>query len=158
MKAQTQQARIALLPACLVAIIVGILGMHVFNQHGAMPDRNTVHHAADAVTAERLTAQADAAAAAGPASHDETTTLLTPDTSAVPRVNDSGRSTSDMVMLCAAMLLGVAGSVLLAVRLRRIFAGVGLDVGRLRPVIASLIPARVGTGPPYLWEFSVIRC
>jgi hypothetical protein len=110
-----------------------------------MPDRNTVHHAADAVTAERLTAQADAAAAAGPASHDETTTLLTPDTSAVPRVNDSGRSTSDMVMLCAAMLLGVAGSVLLAVRLRRIFAGVGLDVGRLRPVIASLIPARVGT-------------
>ena len=64
-----------------------------------------------------------------------------------------------MVMLCAAMLAGAAVA-LLALLVRR---------GRLPKVWAVLQRAgrawrpeprvlRVGTGPPSVWRFSVIRC
>ena len=159
MKAEAQQARIALLPACLVAIIVGIIGMHVINQNGEMPSPNTGHHAAAAVAAEMSVAHPAAADVAPLAGHDATTTLRNTDTSTVPTANDSARSMSDMVMLCAAMLLGAAGSVLLAMRLRRVFASIGLNARQFRRVTASLVSPRAGTGPPYVWEFSaVIRC
>jgi hypothetical protein len=78
--------------------------------------------------------------------------------SSVATLGSSGPSTGEMLMLCAAMLLVAAASALLAVRLRRLASAGGFSIDRLLPGTAWLLPARVGTGPPYVWEFSVVRC
>ncbi len=69
-----------------------------------------------------------------------------------------GPSAGEMLMLCAALLLVAAASALLALRLRRLASAGGFSVDRLLPGAARQLPARVGTGPRYVWEFSVVRC
>ena len=73
------------------------------------------------------------------------------------RPDDHG-SAGDMMMLCAAMLLAAAAGVLLAVRLVRIAHGVPLGLRPLFRVPTLPATARAGTGPPAVWEFSVVRC
>lgn len=62
-----------------------------------------------------------------------------------------------MVMLCVAMLSVAAGAlllVLLALRRRpRLREHRPARTALLRP-----LTARLGTGPPPVWEFSVVRC
>ncbi|MCW2765477.1 MAG: hypothetical protein JWO11_1436 [Nocardioides sp.] len=60
-------------------------------------------------------------------------------------------------MLCTAMLVGAAASLLLSLRVSRLakhFAG--RQVGN--PAIGALTAIRARAGPPYLWDFSVVRC
>jgi hypothetical protein len=63
-----------------------------------------------------------------------------------------------MVMLCAAMLLAAAAGLLLVRRLVRVASR---PPASLRPAVRvpSLVAtARAWTGPPAVWEFSVVRC
>ena len=147
----------ALLAAAVVSIVLGIVGMHALSTHGVVgaTDHSTMTSPAtgpmtgsDAdmfgdVSTGTVTATAGAHAAmpAGPDSGD-------------------GHSPGSMVMLCFAMLAATAGALLL------LFLGL-----RRRPRIwahrptapatvtaTTWVTARLGTGPPYVWQFSVIRC
>jgi hypothetical protein len=69
-----------------------------------------------------------------------------------------GHNLGSMVMLCFAMLAATAGALLLLLlglhRKPRVWAH--------RPTVPTTVSrwvtARRGTGPPYVWQFSVIRC
>jgi hypothetical protein len=65
--------------------------------------------------------------------------------------------TGDMVMLCAQMLLTAAGTLLLLLWLSRATSPYAV-LPRLRGVVSRLFDAHVRSRPPYVWEFSVIRC
>jgi len=70
----------------------------------------------------------------------------------------SGHTMTEMVMLCGAMIAGVTTLLTLLARLRRVprlWA-----VLRAAPVSVRSIPwlTPTGTGPPTVWQFSVIRC
>lgn len=139
-----------LLLALLAAITIGIVGMHGFTRHGAVPVHDAAHHQADPGTAE---------VAMGHTVADIGVALVSSDVgSSVATLGSSDPSTGEMLMLCAAMLLVAAASALLVLRLRRHASTGGFIVDRLPPGAARLLPARVGTGPPYVWEFSVVRC
>ncbi len=136
-----------LLLALLAAITIGIVAIHGFTRHGAMPVHDAAHHQAETGTPMGHTVTEPAVA------------LMSAEVdTSVAALGSSGRSTGEMLMLCAAMLLVAAASALLVVRLRRLASAGGLSVDRLLPGAARLLPARVGTGPPYVWEFSVVRC
>lgn len=71
---------------------------------------------------------------------------------------EPGHSLGDMVMLCVAMLVAAGASLLAMLGLHR-------RVPRVWAVLPPAITARVtrqdayrGTGPPPVWQFSVIRC
>jgi hypothetical protein len=137
-----------LLLALLAAITIGIVGMHGFTRHGAMPVHDAAHHQA-----------ASAEIATGPAVGQTAVAFMSAEVdSSVAALGNSGPSTGEMLMLCAAMLLVAAASALLAVRLRRLASAGGFSVDRLLSGTVRLLPARTGTGPPYVWEFSVVRC
>jgi hypothetical protein len=145
-KAAKTHTRLLML-SLLAGIVLGILGMHAFVQCGAMP-----MHGTDARPAT-VTANADMAM-------EHTAAAPKPSPLGTPKANvqHPGSPMGDMVMLCGAMLLVAASGVLLALRLRRLAWSRGISVGRLRPVIANRLAARVEIGPPYVWEFSVVRC
>ncbi len=67
-------------------------------------------------------------------------------------------SAGDMVMLCVAMLFAAAAVVLLTLRLVRFAHRAPLSLRPLFRVPTFPANARVGTGPPAVWEFSVVRC
>lgn len=131
--------RTAVLPRALllvvVAIVVGILGMHALGSSHAMAMHGASHsEAAGAVPVD---------ATVGP-------TVVGSD-------DGPGHGTGTMMMLCGSMLAS-AGALLLALfawrRPPRVWA-------RLRSYALGAAPptARIwGTGPPPVWEFSVIRC
>lgn len=153
--------------AVVGALGLGILGMHGLTQHGASPvpaSRQSVaavsvdphaahpapHHkpvATETGTQTSTETSTGAAASASPAA--------SPGSGASSPTHGSA---SDIVRLCGAMLLAAAAGLLLALRL--------VQFGHLAP--ASLRPlfrvpafpatARAGTGPPPVWEFSVVRC
>ncbi len=123
-----------LLLALLAAITIGIVGMHGFTRHGAMPIHDAAHHQA-----------ASAEIATGPAVGQTAVAFMSAEVdSSVAALGNSGPSTGEMLMLCAAMLLVAAAG--------------GFSVDRLLSGAARLLPARTGTGPPYVWEFSAVRC
>jgi putative Mn2+ efflux pump MntP len=140
------QRRQRLLPAYVAAVIFGILGMHALMQHCPTPAHAMAEASATAQTAaqhadDHLTVVA---------------TSLDPVIGTVQLTEHPGGALGDMVMLCAAMLLG-AGA-LLALMLRR-------RPGRRpfalpRPRLATWRPslAVAGTGPPPTLAFAVIRC
>ena len=145
--------------ALLAAVILGILGMHALARHDAMPPGGTVDRpsAGAAVTlmpmghahrAGGTVASADAPVA-GPTSPAVGTSVRT--------VEPPGSAMSTMLVLCAAMLL-TAGGALLVLRLRRLVGTGGLPLAPPRRPLVTRLAARVGTGPPYVWEYSVVRC
>ena len=131
----------AALAGLVVALVVGIVGMHALTSHGSH---------------------------AGPAASDQMS-MVGGHSSAVPHSapGDTGsagdtRSGADhdlagMAMLCVVMLAAAAVTLLAL-----------LAIGVLRPVrSAAFLPAAVrrrtvrwarATGPPPVWQFSVIRC
>lgn len=143
-----------LLAPVVVAIVLGILGMHGIGAHGVNL-HGPMTHAADA-TPPTATVMAghDTAAAAFTNNHVHPAGDATSVAS-----NESDGQMGGMVMLCVAML-GSAALALLAVlvpggRLPRVWA-VLEPAGRVRPVVSAVL--RVGAGPPAVWRFSVIRC
>lgn len=132
--------RVVLLPACVAVVVLGILGMHALDHEATMaehPGMSMTDTAGAAV--EALAAPVVAGAAS------------------TPSVSAPEHSMADMMMLCVAMLVAAALGLLLALALRRVARTPSL-VDRVRHLVTTLAPQRAGTGPPYVWEFSVIRC
>jgi hypothetical protein len=147
-----------LLAPVVVAIVLGILGMHGTSTHGAdlhgsltsaasVPPATVVmagHEpaAVDGTVTHAAGHVAPAGAAGHPAGHAEGTSGV-----------------GGMVMMCVAMLAGAAVALLtLLVRRGRLPAvwAVLLPAGRSRVAVPAVL--RLGTGPPAVWRFSVIRC
>lgn len=130
----------------LVAVLVaGILGMHALGSHGT-PAAGTavVAHASP----DPHAAHEHGAAASGPGISSA---------SAHEGADGSGHGLGGMVVLCTVMLAAAALG-LLALLVARL-------VRRVRLVRLARLAARIqpvcwtrGTGPPPVWEFSVIRC
>jgi hypothetical protein len=146
------RVRPALLVPAVVAIVLGILGMHGFDTHGVNM-HGAMLHAETGTSAASVMPGHDPLAAERGDAHS----TARPGTSATASGEAVGMS--GLVMLCAAMLAGAAAA-LLSLLVRR---------SRLPKVWALLQPAgrvwrpeplvlRVGTGPPSAWRFSVIRC
>ena len=147
--------------ALLAAVILGILGMHALARHDAMPPGGTVDRPS-AGAAVTLMPMGHAHRAGGTVASDDAPVAGTRPTSAavgtsVRAVDPPGSPMSTMIMLCAAMLL-TAGGALLVLRLRRLVGTGGLPPAPPRRPLVTRLAARVGTGPPYVWEYSVVRC
>lgn len=133
------------LPAYMAAVIFGILGMHALMQHCPTPahamavasatTQTAAHHADDHLSA--------------------VATSLDPVIGSVQLTEHPGGALGDMVMLCAAMLLG-AGALLKLMLRRRLRHPFALPRPRLNTWRPSLAVA--GTGPPSTLAFAVIRC
>lgn len=153
--------RAGLLAGVVVALVLGILGMHGFDAHGVTmhgPVTPAAGAAAamtmgmahdDHVTAASGAAHSGSDAAPSPASH--------PDDQASGMGDLGGMGA--MALMCVAMLAGAAVALLVLLtrrgRLPKVWAV--LDAaGRRRAAVPAVL--RVGTGPPAVWRFSIIRC
>lgn len=130
----------------VLAIVLGIFGMHALSLHG------TTHAEPSPRVATALTGSmaADAVTEHGP--HQSGASDDTDDT------GGTGHGMGDMVMLCVAMLTAAATLLALLVLVRRVprlWAVLRPAAARFRPT-SWLNPT--GTGPPPVWQFSVIRC
>jgi len=144
--------RSRLVSGSLAAVVLGILGMHAFAQH--CPDElhsptaaasSVVEFVADAAPVLASHAKAHGAASGEGTGH-----------AAVGGAPEDG-SLCDTVMLCAFLVLGAGAGLVLALRLRGGF----IATGWLRSLHVALPRApvtRLGTGPPSVWAFAVIRC
>jgi hypothetical protein len=143
----------AALGALVVALVVGILGMHALSSHGtpaaaptSVPEASSAHVAA--MTAGASHEGHAHAADARPSDQVDAGTGAD---------SRSGHHQPSTVMLCVVMLAAAALTLLVL-----------LVVGPLRPLLpAAFRPAAArarvlqwvrGTGPPHEWQFSVIRC
>ncbi|GAB3988987.1 DUF6153 family protein [Nocardioides marmoraquaticus] len=146
----------ARLAVVVLGLLLGLLGMHALSMHGAnaAPDANqaadhgthTASHAPD--TAALADASAEAAdkaprAATAGGGHDGGMS------------GHGGHNSGAMLMICLAVL-AVALSLLWPALAR----GLGyVTLPRLTLTrIAPIRSLRLGTGPPSVWQFSVIRC
>ena len=136
-----------LLGVLVVSVVLGIVGMHALNTHGVMGAEHST------VTTTMTGAHADMATA--PVTGDPAG--LTAHTSSTAHGGD-GPSLGSMVMLCFAMLVATAGALLLLfVGLRR-RSRAGIHRPTVHTTAATRVTARLGSGPPYVWQFSVNRC
>lgn len=142
-----------LLAAVVASIVLGIIGMHALSTHGviASTDHSTMTSPA---TSPMAAAHGDMSAGAITSPSSE---ALAGIASTAPDSGD-GHHMGTMVMLCLAMLAATAAALLLLlVGLRR-----RPRVWALRPAVpitvTKWVTARLGTGPPYVWQFSIIRC
>ena len=146
------RVRPGLLAPAVVAIVVSILGMHGVDAHGATMHGTMTH--AEAATSTVVAVHDD-----GTVERADAHSTPHSETSATDHNSGDAGGMGSMVMLCVAMLAGAAAT-LLALLVRR---------GRRPKVWAVLQPARrgwhpaphvwrIGTGPPSVWRFSVIRC
>ncbi len=138
----------ALLAAVVASIVLGIVGMHALSAHGitgmdmGTTDRSAMTEAHGDMSANTATS--------------ETGGLPALVTASVP-AGGKGHMV-DMVMLCIAMLAAAAGALLaLLLGLRR-RTRVWAHAPTVPATVTRWVSARLGTGPPYVWQFSVIRC
>ena len=144
----------ATLGALVVALVVGILGMHALASHGTPATAATSASVSD-VSSAHIAAMSTGASHEGHHAAD----VRASDRMVAEAGADSGswHHQSSMVMLCVVMLAAAALTLLVL-----------LVVGLIRPLLpAAFLPAAVrararqwvrGTGPPHEWQFSVIRC
>ncbi len=111
----------------IAAVVLGVLGMHGFTLHGAVPVGGTAHHPV----------------------------LTSSDASTTQHGHHTVGGTEE---LCLAMLLTAASGVLLALLLRRVAHAGRLQLAPLHRRFRNVAAAGAGAGPPYLWDFSVVRC
>lgn len=149
----------------VVAIVLGILGMHGISAHGT--DRHgSVTRAATATPAAAVVPDHRSGAAHGTDAHSvgnasgsDAAGSDAAGSDAAGRPAGHAEGTGGMVMMCVAMLAGAAVALLtLLVRRARLpeaWASLG-PAGRLRVAVPAVL--RVGAGPPVVWRFSVIRC
>lgn len=152
------------LAGLVVALVVGILGMHALASHGTPAAPAAASSAMSMTGMTGMTAVHDAAMPSGDLhaarAHHASAAQLSDHASAGSSPgagSGSGHGMAGMVMLCVVML-AAAGLTLLAV----------LAAGLFRPLLpVAFMPAAVraralqwvrGTGPPHEWQFSVIRC
>lgn len=133
------------------ALVVGILGMHALATHGTP--------AASATTAVVASSHATAGETAGHrmtmGDHHLSAQAAHPAASADGA--GSGHDMGSMVMLCVVMLAAAALTLLALLAVRPVGP---LLPAALQPAAAYAVARRWvrGTGPPYVWAFSVIRC
>ena len=139
----------ALLAAAVVSIVLGIVGMHALNIHGVL---STTDHAT--MTSPMTGAQGDMSS--GQATSDPAGVTATVSTS-VPD-GGNGHTMGSVVMLCLAMLAATAGALLLLTFGLRRMPRVWAHLPAARTTVTRWVTARLGAGPPPVWEFSVIRC
>lgn len=140
----------------VLAIVLGIFGMHALSHHG------TTHLEPTSRIASAL-AGSMADAGAGHAHHQsEAIPHSTPVTGTraadVGDAGGPGHSLGDLVMLCVAMLAAAAtllGLLTFIRRIPRLWAVLATATTHFRPT-SWMNPT--GTGPPPAWQFSVIRC
>jgi hypothetical protein len=133
-----------LLPACVAAVIFGIVGMHALIQHCPTPP-HTMPMATSAVhTAHQTGEHLTAAVASAPIG-----------IMGLQVTDHPTGGLDEMLILCAAMLLGAGAILMLLLRRRgdRPIALLPMSMSRWRP---SLIMA--DNGPPRTLAFTVIRC
>lgn len=131
-------------PALLSAVILGILGMHVLSQHCAT------------FTDEPAAASHSGMAGMVGTTHGEHVSEPVAAVAAVVTGDADGPAHLGL-MLCAFIVLASAIALLLvAVRGRSHLPS--YDVGRARSLVPRLRASPGGTGPPPVWQFSVIRC
>lgn len=147
------RVRPGLLAPAVVVIVLGILGMHGVDPH-AVNMHGTAAHDEAATPSSSVMLGHEPVAAARDDAHSTTHSA----TSSAGQSSGDAGGMSIMMMVCVAILAGAATLLVLLVRR-----------GRLPKVWAVLQPARrvwrpdtrvlrVGTGPPSVWRFSVIRC
>jgi hypothetical protein len=139
----------ALLAAAVVSIVLGIVGMHALNTHDVM---NNTDHAT--MTSSMTGAHADMSA--GPVTTDPAGVTATVSTT-VPD-GGNGHNMGSIVMLCLAMLAATAGALLLLTLGLRRMPRVWAHLPTAPTTVTRWVTARLGTGPPPVWKFSVIRC
>lgn len=148
--------RPVVLAPVVVALVLGILGMHGIDAHGVNL-HGPVTHADTATPTGAVMAGHAPSVSAAVASNDAHPAGEA--THASSRSDDQTGGTGGSVMLCVAMLAGVAVALLTLLvrrgRLPQVWADLD-PAGRLRVVVPAVL--RVGTGPPAVWRFSVIRC
>jgi hypothetical protein len=140
--------------AAVLAVLFGILGMHALNNHGAMasPAATGGGHQMSAMSAMAGAATDAAAVAAGEQGEHPIASFAT----AVPNTSGGDHGPVGMLMVCLAMLVAAAIALTVAVR-----TGQPLRwLDRPRWTRSRRRPQTLvrGTGPPPIWEFSVIRC
>ena len=147
------RVRLALLVPVVVAIVLGILGMHGFDTHGVNM-HGAIEHTETGTPVTSVMPGHDPLAAERGDAHS----TAHPGTGAAGHASGEAVGMSGLVMLCVAMLTGAAAALLSLLvrrsRLPKVWA-VLQPAGRVRPEPLVL---RVGTGPPSAWRFSVIRC
>ncbi len=133
-----------MLVAVVVAIVLGILGMHALNLHGSTTMEATPDMAG-------MSGPVEALATSIAVDHHSQSVVAAP--------NRGGHGAGDMMMLCLAMLVG-SGIALLAVLVLRRGRRSSWHSTRSQLTVAAPrpVPSRAGTGPPAAWAFSVIRC
>lgn len=149
------RARLGLVVA-VAAIVLGILGMHALTTHG------TSHHPGmsgmTAMPELPGTAPMNSTESMSVTGHQHATApytaALTPATAATG--DSHGGQTGSMIMLCAVMLAAAASAALL-LALRHTTTTWRTIPPYVRAVLTRTT-ARRATGPPPVWEFSVIRC
>lgn len=131
--------RLVVLSTLVAVVVLGILGMHALQAQAG--------HAG---------MEARAGAGMGAASHGDDVAVSVGSDSVTVSAPALTPSMPGMAMLCAFMLLGVGLALLLARYGRR----VGAALHRVPPtvVVAVRETARRATGPPFVWDFSVVRC
>jgi hypothetical protein len=142
MRPPTSTVRRALLAAAVAAIVLGIIGMHALTTHGVMA------HTDDAAMSMTTGSHTDMSAQA---------TVGDP-TDVRAGVPDEGNDTGTMVMLCVAMLASAAGALLLLLVCLRRIPRLWVHLPTPSIAVTRWVTARLGTGPPPVWQFSVIRC
>lgn len=143
----------ALLAAVVASIVLGIVGMHALSNHGVVGniDHSTMTSpmtGAHGDTHGDIAADPDTSPTAGAHAGMSSTT---PD-------GDSGPSLGSMVMLCFAMLAATAGALLLLLFGLHRRPHVWTHLPTVPTTVTQWVTARLGAGPPYVWQFSVIRC
>lgn len=143
----------ALLAAVVASIVLGIIGMHALSTHGVIG--STDHSTMTApVTSPMTGAHGDMSGGtlASPSSQS-----LAGIASTAPDSGD-GHHMGTMVMLCLAMLTAAAAALLLLLAGLRRRPHVWIHRPAIPTTVIKWVTARLGTGPPYVWQFSVIRC
>lgn len=138
-----------LLPAYVAVLVLGILGMHALAQHCPAPSGESPLIGASVSPGMPLQHAHHAAAAAGSAAEAGTKGL-------VAIAAGPGGWLDDLLMLCAAMLVGAGAT--LALRLGKRGSAIGLSMSRLRDAVPQLAWVPTATGPPAALAFAVNRC
>jgi hypothetical protein len=143
----------ALWVGVVVSLVLGIVGMHVLNTHGLLGGAS--HAAMDMPSA--------AAAAHMSGTHDgpadaERAAGATGAAPSVVAVGDPGHGLGHTMMLCVAMIALGAGTLLLALLGLRRVPRRWVHLPTMPTALCKSFTMRLGTGPPPVWEFSIIRC
>ena len=153
LRTTTSQAAGTLLPVLLagvvVALVLGIVGMHTLNTHGLM---GSTDHATMTMAPEpggdvsgEMTATHGGVAGAPAATVDGSE-------------GGTGEGLRHMLMLCVAMLTVAAGALLLSLLALRRHPHTWAQLPTAPTTVTRWVTARLGAGPPPLWELSVVRC